>query len=67
MKTFRKYKDNLLLKTPYLLSYGTKVAIVKGDQLVELAWEVNGRTTSPTTTKHINFAAAELGLTILKK
>ena len=59
MRIFDKYKVNLRLNGVKLYSYTTHVATVDGDKLVVLSpgwWSV-------TTSKHINYAASELGLT----
>lgn len=64
MKTFKKYKQNLSLVTnnegTFVKSYKTLVAKVNEDELEVLGWW------SQTTTKHINYAANELGLNIKK-
>lgn len=60
---FEKYKQNLqLVNDTKLYSYTTNVAIVEGDKLIVQApfwW-------SATTSKHINYAASELSLEIIK-
>ena len=57
---FRKYKTNLKKRNNDIYSYNTKVAVIKGDQLIQLGrWSV-------TTQKHINFAAKELNLNLIK-
>jgi hypothetical protein len=58
---FEKYKQNLRKEGDYIISYTTKVArINRGEtHLTELGiW-------SATTTRHINYAAKELGLTLI--
>jgi hypothetical protein len=64
MKKFNKYKQNLSLVTnnegTFVKSYNTLVAKVNGDDLEVLGYW------SQTTTKHINYAAYELGLNIKK-
>lgn len=58
---FKKYKQNLRKEGDFIISYTTKVArINRGEtHLTELGiW-------SPTTTKHIKYAATELGLTLI--
>lgn len=67
MKTFKRYKTNLKVEFPYVISYGTKVAVIKDNKLEKLKWNVKGKTSSPTTTKHINYVAHELDLTILER
>ena len=53
-----KYKQNLRVEN----SYNTLVAEISGAYLNKVAWNVGGRTTSPTTSKHINYVAKELNL-----
>tara|TARA_R110000744_G_scaffold327818_1_gene433528 strand:+ start:1329 stop:1511 length:183 start_codon:yes stop_codon:yes gene_type:complete len=60
MKTFDKYKQNLKVEGNYIISYTTKVAEIKGNDLMQLGWW------SVTTQKHINYAAKELQLTLKK-
>tara|TARA_R110001606_G_C14947832_1_gene600142 strand:- start:163 stop:345 length:183 start_codon:yes stop_codon:yes gene_type:complete len=58
--TFSKYTQNLRKKSNFIISYTTKVAEIKGDELHQLGyWSV-------TTQKHINYAAKELGLKLIK-
>ena len=58
--TFSKYTQNLRKEGNFIISYTTKVAEIKGDELHQLGyWSV-------TTQKHINYAAKELGLTLIK-
>ncbi len=61
MRTFDKYKKNLKLEGDYIMSYNTQVAkIFWGQEVVELGkW-------SSTTSKHVNYASKELGLTLIK-
>jgi len=57
---FTKYKQNLRQEGNFIISYTTKVAEIKGNELHQLGyWSV-------TTQKHINYAASELGLTLIK-
>lgn len=64
MSSFKKYKQNLSLVNvegvTYVRSYETLVARVEMDKLVILGWW------SVTTSKHINYAAQELGLKVTK-
>tara|TARA_R110000824_G_scaffold343473_1_gene530115 strand:+ start:839 stop:1075 length:237 start_codon:yes stop_codon:yes gene_type:complete len=60
MRTFEKYKQNLRQEGNYIISYTTKVAKIVGQELHQLGWW------SVTTQKHINYVAAELGLTLIK-
>ena len=67
MYQFEKYKQNLRVENNgKVYSYNTLVArINRGEtHLTKIAWNVNGRTTSPTTSKHINYVANELNLII---
>lgn len=57
---FDRYNQNLRFEHPFVISYTTKVAEVKGDKLHQLGyWSV-------TTQKHINYAAKELNLKLIK-
>ena len=58
---FDRYTQNLKFEHPFVISYDTKVAEVKGDELIQLGcWSV-------TTQKHINYAARELNLKLILK
>jgi len=60
MYTFEKYKQNLRVDGNFVISYTTRVAEIKGDKLIQLGyWSV-------TTQKHINYAAKELDLELVK-
>ena len=65
MKTFDRYKHNLKLIGNDVISYNTHVAEIKDEKLYKLKWNVRGMTSSPTTTKHINYIARELNLEII--
>jgi len=65
MKTFDRYKQNLRLIGNDVISYDTHVAEIKDGKLYKLKWNVRGMTSSPTTTKHINYIAQELNLEII--
>jgi len=65
MKTFDRYKKNLRLIGNDIISYNTHVAEIKDGKLYKLKWNVRGMTSSPTTTKHINYVAQELNLEII--
>lgn len=62
--TFPKYKQNLRLVTndlgTFVQSYSTLVAKIEDTKLVQLGWW------SVTTQKHINYAAQQLGLQLVK-
>jgi len=61
MRTFDKYKANLREHNGDIWSYSTKVAEIRNDgKLHQLGWW------SVTTQKHINYAAKELGLELVK-
>jgi hypothetical protein len=55
---FPRYKQNLRVDGTFVISYNTRVAVIDAEAgtLLELGkW-------SRTTTKHVNYAAAYLGL-----
>ena len=56
MKKFNRYKQNLTIDSNRVISYTTHVATIEGSTLRVLGYW------SKTTTKHINYVAAELGL-----
>jgi len=66
MRAFDKYKQNLRQAGDDIWSYSTHVATIVYDEdhyashLEQLGWW------SVTTQKHINYAASELGLEIVK-
>lgn len=60
MKTFDKHKQNLRQHRNEIWSYSTHVATIEGNTLKQLGWW------SVTTQKHINYAAKELGLELIK-
>jgi len=53
-----KHKQNLKIEGSKVISYVTHVANIKGEELEVLGYW------SATTTRHINFVAQELNLTI---
>ncbi len=60
MNKFSKYSKNLQTDGSFVYSYYTKVAKIEGNKLIQLGyWSV-------TTQKHINYAANELGLELIK-
>ena len=65
MKTFDRYKKNLRQIGNDIYSYDTHVAEIIDGKLYKLKWRVNGMSSSPTTTKHINYVANELNLEIV--
>jgi hypothetical protein len=62
---FSRYKDNLSIINEngetYVQSYSSRVAKVEGPFLRQLGWW------STTTQKHINYAASQLGLELIRK
>lgn len=54
-----KYKKNLKFDAPFVYSYDTLVAEVKGEHLVALDYW------SLTTSKHINYIGRELNLPVI--
>lgn len=64
IKKFNRYTKNLSVVeyngNLYVKSYSTLVAKIDGDNLLVLGYW------SMTTTKHINYAASQLNLTIVK-
>jgi len=60
MRTFKKYKQNLRQEGKNIWSYTTIVATIDGNKLNQHGWW------SVTTQKHINYAAKELNLTLVK-
>jgi len=64
MRQFTKFKANLEYDDKFIYSYGTAVAEINSflNQFTRMEWDVEGKTASPTTTKHINYAASELNL-----
>ena len=63
-----RYKQNLKVSGLEIYSYGTLVARVDHfmETVVLVPWNVGGRTTSPTTSKHINYVAKEYGYKVVK-
>ena len=61
---FKKYRQNLRVVevdgSTYVQSYSTLVAKVEDNKLKQLGWW------SVTTQKHINYAAKEMGLELVK-
>ena len=62
----KRYKQNLRVIGNDVYSYNTHVAEIAGNKLYKLKWRVHGMSSSPTTTKHINYVANELNLKIVK-
>jgi hypothetical protein len=64
-KTFAKHKANLKYDNKFVYSYDTKVAEIVGNTLNLSSWSVGGKSKSPTTTRHINYAVDQLNLTLI--
>ena len=60
IERFSKYQQNLKRVGDSIISYTTKVAEIKGDELHQLGYW------SMTTQKHINYVARELDLRLIK-
>ena len=56
----KKYKQNLKVSQNKVFSYGTHVATIECDKLIQLGYW------SQTTQKHINYIANELNLILTK-
>ena len=73
MTTLKRYKQNLKVIDNKVYSYDTLVAKIKGDTIYKVNWKVWVKgdildkeiTTSPTTSKHINYVAQELNLELI--
>ena len=63
--TLKRYNQNLKVIDNKVYSYNTLVAKIKGNKIKKVKWNVNGMTTSPTTSKHINYVARELNLELI--
>lgn len=58
MRKFAKYQENLSYDNEFIYSYKTKVAHITDDGVVKLGhWSV-------TTSKHINYAAKQLLMSV---
>ena len=74
MTTLKRYKQNLKVINNKVYSYNTLVAKIKGDKLQKVKWKAINKndiyeqeiTTSPTTSKHINYVAKELNLKLIQ-
>ena len=61
MTKFKKYRKNLMVDNDFVYSYCTKVATIdrKAMTVTPLGWW------SVTTSKHINYAAKEMGMKVV--
>ena len=66
MTELKRYKENLKIVGNNVYSYNTLVAEIVGKELHKIAWRVDGMSSSPTTSKHINYVASELNLNLIK-
>ena len=60
LRNFNRYKQNLMYDDKFVYSYRTKVATIENNELIVRCWY------SVTTSKHINYAANELNLKVVK-
>ena len=73
MIQLKRYKQNLKVIDNKVYSYDTLVAKIKGNKIKKVKWKVWVKgdildkeiTTSPTTSKHINYVANQLNLTLI--
>lgn len=73
MINLKRYKQNLKVIDNKVYSYDTLVAKIKGNKIKKVKWKVWVKgdildkeiTTSPTTSKHINYVARELNLELI--
>ena len=65
MINLKRYKQNLKVIGSGVYSCNTLVAEIVGDKLYKVKWRVNGFSSSPTTSKHINYVARELNLELI--
>ena len=66
MRTFNKYKQNLRQQGDDIWSYSTHVATIMYDKDYHPSHLEQLGYWSQTTQKHINYAASELGLEVVK-
>jgi len=60
IRNFNRYKKNLMYCNDFVYSYNTKVGSIKGRKLIVNNWY------SVTTSKHINYAASQLELEVIR-
>ena len=61
MKKFDRYRENLRMHDGAIWSYNTKVATISDGKLIVPKWY------SKTTSTHVNYAASELGLRVIRE
>ena len=64
----KRYKQNLKVEDDKIYSYNTLVAKIDHfmEYVVLVPWNLGGRTTSPTTSKHINYVAKVYGYIVVE-
>ena len=71
MEKFTKYKQNLMVRKEYLGAKGWRIIVKSYETDVAWGWEHVGTLVvtkhySPTTSKHINYVAEQLEMTVKK-
>ena len=61
MRGFNRFKQNLRMHDGAIWSYNTKVATISDGKMIVPKWY------SKTTSRHINYAASELGLKVIRE
>ena len=64
-----KYRENLLVSDDAVFSYMTKVAEINHEkrEITPIKWHVSGvGSSSPTTSKHINYVAKEYNYEVVR-
>jgi len=61
MRGFNRFKQNLRMHDGAIWSYNTKVATISDGKMIVPKWY------SQTTSRHINYAASELGLKVIRE
>ena len=61
MRGFNRYKQNLRMHDGAIWSYNTKVATISDGKMIVPKWY------SKTTSTHINNAASQLGLKVIRE
>jgi len=61
MRGFNRFKQNLRMHDGAIWSYNTKVATISDGKLIVPKWY------SKTTSRHISYAASELGLKVIRE
>ena len=63
----QRYTQNLRYTDSEVYSYNTLVAVIDHElqEVQKVAWRFHGMSSSPTTSKHINYVASELGYAVV--